>query len=214
MLNLNQIEKYFEKKITRLNSKGIVVEYLQYEILDSLFKQKGSEYLSFIGGTAIRIIYDSQRFSEDLDFDNFGLTYNKFKEIMVKVLTELELKGFSVEKRFLSKNRNYHCYIKFKDILQGFGIAKDKKEKIFLSIDVEKKEKIVNPKLTTINKFGVYRKILVNPPDVLLAQKLLAVFFRKREKGRDFYDVSFLSAKTRPNYPYIEGVTGLKKVYW
>ena len=192
MLNLNQIEEYFEKNLTRINPKGVIIEYLQYEVLDSLFKQRGSENLSFIGGTAIRIIHNSQRFSEDLDFDNFGLNYNEFKEIMARALKELELKGFSVEERFLSKDKNYHCYIKFKDILQSFDIAKDKKEKIFLSIDVEKKEKI-------------------GQSEVLLSQKLLAILFRKREKGRDFYDTSFLSAKTKPDYEYIEKITGLDK---
>ncbi|OGC10495.1 hypothetical protein A3J90_01225 [candidate division WOR-1 bacterium RIFOXYC2_FULL_37_10] len=211
MLNLNQIEEYFEKNLTRINPKGVIIEYLQYEVLDSLFKQRGSENLSFIGGTAIRIIHNSQRFSEDLDFDNFGLNYNEFKEIMARALKELELKGFSVEERFLSKDKNYHCYIKFKDILQSFDIAKDKKEKIFLSIDVEKKEKIGQSELKIINKFGVFRKIPVNLPQVLLSQKLLAILFRKREKGRDFYDTSFLSAKTKPDYEYIEKITGLDK---
>src|SRR3989339_159849 len=124
MLNLIQIEEYFDKRLAKLNPKGVIVEYLQYETLDSLFKQKGSENLGFIGGTAIRIVHDSQRFSEDLDFDNFGLNYHEFKEIIKKAIKELELKGFSVDERFLSKGKNYHCYIKFKDILQSFGVSK------------------------------------------------------------------------------------------
>ena len=52
----------------------MLVEYLQYELLDSLFKNKAVAALSFIGGTSIRILHDSPRFSEDLDFDNFGLS--------------------------------------------------------------------------------------------------------------------------------------------
>jgi len=44
-------------------------EYLQHLILYHLYQQKGSHELFFKGGTALRIIHRSPRFSEDLDFD-------------------------------------------------------------------------------------------------------------------------------------------------
>lgn len=75
MLTFEQICEYFPKELVKINPKGVLVEYLQYELLDSIFKQANSEKLSFIGGTAIRFIYDSKRFSEDIDFDNFGHLY-------------------------------------------------------------------------------------------------------------------------------------------
>jgi len=65
--------------------------------------------------------------------------------------------------------------------------------------------------VTLINKFGVFRKINVNPPPILLSQKLLAILFRTRAKGRDFYDVSFLSGKTKPDYSYIKKITDLSE---
>src|SRR3989339_597862 len=98
MLDLAQIREYFQAPM-KLSPKLILTEYLQYEFLDSLFKQAGSEKLSFIGGTAIRIVHDSMRFSEDLDFDNFGLTYNRFKALIIKSLAEMKIKGFEIESR-------------------------------------------------------------------------------------------------------------------
>ena len=43
------------------------------------------------------------------------------------------------------------------------------------------------------------------PADILLSQKIFAVFNRPRNKGRDFYDIVFLlGKKIKPNYKYLE----------
>jgi predicted nucleotidyltransferase component of viral defense system len=211
MLNLNQIKEYFDPSTFGRSQKGMLVEYLQYELLDSLFKQAGAEKLSFIGGTAIRIIHNSQRFSEDLDFDNFGLSYVSFKNLLGKALAEMRLKGFDLEAKFLHKGDNYHLYVKFPRLLFSLGLSGHGEEKIFVAVDAQKKKPIFLTEIGLLNKFGVFRNIVVNPPSVLLAQKLLAVLCRPRAKGRDFYDVSFLSGKAKPDFTFIEKTTGLNK---
>jgi len=209
MLTFDQIKEYFSPGLARINPKGMVVEYLQYELLDSLYKQAGSEKMSFIGGTAIRIIYNSQRFSEDLDFDKFGMDYNAFKDLLGKACREMELKGFELEYRFLKKGEVFHVYIKFPALLAIYGLKAHHLEKIFIAVDAEKKKEISAPEIKTLNRFGIFRSIKVNTPAVILSQKLMAILFRKRERGRDFYDVSFLSGLTRPDYSYIRAATGL-----
>jgi predicted nucleotidyltransferase component of viral defense system len=212
MLEFNQIKEYFGTELAPNNDKAILVEYLQYEFLDSLFKDPAAKNLSFIGGTAIRIIHSSQRFSEDLDFDNFGLSFFSFEKLVKKALTEINLKGLKTETRLLNKDNNFHAYIKFPDLLHELGISGHKEAKIFLSVDLQKKAKIFEPEVMALNKFGVFRKILVNPANILLAQKLITILERKREKGRDFYDVSFLNGRTKPDYNYIQRLTGLNKL--
>lgn len=204
MLSFEQIGEYFPKELTKLNPKGILVEYLQYELLDSIFKQINSEKLSFIGGTAIRIIYDSHRFSEDLDFDNFGLGLGAFKIVLNKACAELRLKGIDLEYDFVARMPHYHCYIKFPQLPYKLGLSGHQGEKILVSVDAEAKEKFKDPEIKLLNKFGIYRNLPVNSPDILLAQKLLAILQRKREKGRDFYDASFLWGLTEPNLNYIK----------
>ena len=49
----------------RLN---VLREYLQACILRSLHESEGFVQLSFVGGTALRFLYNLPRFSEDLDF--------------------------------------------------------------------------------------------------------------------------------------------------
>jgi predicted nucleotidyltransferase component of viral defense system len=199
MLTFEQVKEYFTPDLAQLNPKGMLVEYLQYECLDSIFKQKGAEKLSFIGGTAIRLIYNSQRFSEDLDFDNFGLDPAGLKRLFGRVCKEISVKGFEVEYRFIGKGKNFHCYLKFPAVLRQYGLPAHHQEKILVSIDAEHKTRFIKPEVRSINKFGIFCNIMVNPVSVLLAQKLLAILLRKREKGRDFYDVSFLGGLAKPD---------------
>ena len=49
------------------------------------------------------------------------------------------------------------------------------------------------------------------PASVLLAQKMMTVLERKREKGRDLFDVSYLSGLAKPDFNYIEKCNGTDK---
>jgi predicted nucleotidyltransferase component of viral defense system len=64
-------------------------EYLQYKILATIFSHPLAQKLCFIGGTCLRIGYHSQRFSEDIDFDNRGLTPIEFETLTELVRKEL-----------------------------------------------------------------------------------------------------------------------------
>lgn len=209
MLTFTQLKKYYSA-IKNAPPKSILVEYLQYEILDSIYKQKKSAQLSFIGGTAIRIIHGGNRFSEDLDFDNFGLSFEEFQELMDNVINDMRLKGFTMETRLVEKGA-HHCYIKFPHILKAANFNSAVDEKILVRIDTVEKEKIFEPEIYTLNKFDVYRNILVSPIDIVLSQKLMTILGRKREKGRDFYDANYLYGKTHPDFSYIEKTLGISK---
>ncbi len=210
MLTVAQISGYFPLPLRQRNPRGMLVEYLQHELLDSLYKNEAARRLSFIGGTAIRILHDSPRFSEDLDFDNFGLTFSQFEELLKTVCRDMEYKGFLIEFRFVEKSA-WRCYIRFPKILHEAGLSPDAERKILIRIDSETKEKLYDPKKVFLNRFSVYRQILSAPAEILLAQKLLAVLYRKPEKGRDIFDVSFLTGLAVADFDYIERTVGLER---
>jgi len=162
MLTLEQIKGHFPEQVSKINPRGILVEYLQYELLDSLFKLKEASSLSFIGGTAIRMLKQSPRFSEDLDFDNFSLTFGQFEEALQKTCRDMEVKGFLVEYRTVEKGA-YHCYLRFPEILYETGISPDTGQKILIRIDAEHKERLYEPQRYLLNKFTIYRQILTAP---------------------------------------------------
>ncbi|MFA5431299.1 MAG: nucleotidyl transferase AbiEii/AbiGii toxin family protein [Candidatus Paceibacterota bacterium] len=207
MLTLSELKKYYSENIYQNHLKGVLVEYVQYELLDSIFKFEQSSKISFMGGTAIRIVYGSSRFSEDLDFDNFGLSFAEFEDLLKLVIKDMRLKGFEIEFRFVEKGA-FHCYIKFPKILIQNGLTSHENEKILVRIDTVKKEKLFDPIPFFINKFDIYKKILVNPSNIVLSQKLIAATNRKVAKGRDFYDISYLYGFTVPDFEYIEKYLG------
>jgi predicted nucleotidyltransferase component of viral defense system len=201
MLSINEIKKYYPANLSGFD-RGILREYLQYKILDIIFKQEISSKLVFLGGTAIKICYGSSRFSEDLDFDNFGLTPDEFVEVSETIKTELELEGYVVEIRNVFKGA-FHCYVKIPKILQFNDLAVDIDEKILIQIDTVPHDFAYTPKNYLLQKFEVFRNIKITPPDVLLSMKVAAIFGRKRMKGRDFYDLVFLLGQGDFNYDYL-----------
>ena len=61
-----------------------------------------------------------------------------------------------------------------------------------------------------LNKFDVFTEIRVTPEDLLLSQKIYTAINRKRAKGRDFYDITFLFSKTKPDYGFIKQKMGIE----
>ncbi|MBI2552457.1 nucleotidyl transferase AbiEii/AbiGii toxin family protein [Candidatus Uhrbacteria bacterium] len=208
MFTFTQLKDHYTKNEEFISPRRVLVEYLQYELLDSLYKQKGSEQLSFMGGTSIRICYQGNRFSEDLDFDNFGLSFSAFQAMLNQVIDDMRRKGLTVEFRFLEKGA-YHCYIKFPHLLHEHKISDHASEKILIKMESMAQKKVFTPRAHTINKFDLFYDLLVNPEDILLAQKLITILQRKRTKGRDFYDVSFLYGITQPSEDYVKAAMGL-----
>lgn len=203
MLELQQILSYYPAN-QQQNKEHILREYLQYKILKSIFSSTWAEKLRFIGGTSLRIVYGNARFSEDLDFDNDGsLTFKDFNLLSEKVKKDLELQGLIVRIRTLKKWA-FHCNISIPELLYNNQLAPMKTQTILIQIDTVAQGYSYSPTPHFLNKFDVQTTILTTHPELLLAQKLVTAFERKRTKGRDFFDIVFLLGKTqKPDYDYL-----------
>lgn len=207
MISISQLEQYYPASMHGFK-KNILREYLQYKILEVTFNSRLAGKLSFLGGTALRIIYDNRRFSEDLDFDNFKLSENDFLLLTKEIQTGLKMEGYDVEIRNVLKGA-FRCYIKLSNILFENYISDLKQEKIMIQVDTEPQNFDYEPEKKFLNKFDVFTQIYVTPLDILLSQKIYALLNRKRAKGRDYFDVTFLLQKTKPNYDYLSQKMGL-----
>lgn len=202
MLSLQEIEKQYPENL-RPFKRFIMREYLQYKILEIIFESSFADKLCFLGGTCLRLVHNQQRFSEDLDFDNFNLTDAEFEEIAVLITKELTKEGYQIEFKTVFKGA-YHCYLKFPKLLFDEGLSGYQEEKILIQLDTEPQQFDFTPEKYILNKFDVFTSINITPIDILLAQKFYAVINRKRNKGRDFYDIVFLLGKgVLPNYEYL-----------
>ena len=211
MLDLKQIEKFYSENV-RVFKRNILREYLQYKILEIIFDSKEGSKISFMGGTAIRVIHSSGRFSEDLDFDNRGISKENFLELAEKVKKSLELEGYKVELRN-STDGVFRSYIKIKEVLYKYGLSQHPAEKLTIQLDMEPQDFEYNPDKKIINKFDIFIRSNIVPPDILLAQKITAIFTRPRAMGRDFYDTVFLLGQTKPNISYLKDKLGIDD-YW
>jgi predicted nucleotidyltransferase component of viral defense system len=207
MLSINEIEKYYPAS-QKVFKKNILREYLQYKILQIIFSRETAKDLSFMGGTSLRIVYGTLRFSEDLDFDNSGLKIDEFESLTQFVKKELELEGYSVEIRNIFKGA-YRCYVKIPKILFDNKLSGFEEEKILIQLDTEAQGFKYKSETFLLNKFDIFSRIFVTPKDILLSQKLWAILNRKVLKGRDFYDSSFLFGITKPNYQYLKFKAGI-----
>ena len=207
MISINQIEQFYPENL-RGFKRNIMREYLQYKILEIIFNSRFAPKLSFVGGTALRIVHENTRFSEYLDFDNFKLSKSDFDLLTKEIQRGLLMEGFNVEIRNVMK-KAFRCYVRLSQVLFDNALSDLKQEKILIQVDTEPHDFKYSPDKVFLNKFDVFTQIFVTPPDILLAQKIYALLNRKRAKGRDFYDVIFLMRKTKPNYDYLKQKTGL-----
>ena len=188
---------------SRLEYERALKEILQELALIGLWRAKFFEHAAFYGGTALRILYGLDRFSEDLDFtlltpsSEFSLEpYNK------AIQAELSSFGFTVEVDTKSKvwaTPIRSAFIKTRALgeLLRIGVPKslmkgfhpETQLKIKLEVDTD-----------PASAYGLETRFLTRPFAVgiravtlesIFAGKMHALLYREwkgRVKGRDWYD--------------------------
>lgn len=207
MLSFDEIKKHYSDRELLL-PQLVLKEYLQHRILEIIFSSQYGDDLVFMGETAIRLVYGNDRFSEDLDLDNQTMTEDDFAAMTVHIQKKLEQEGLLVEFRNTYKDV-YHCYIKFPRILFDNKLSPLKDEKIMIRLDSFTTDMDYAVKSHVISKADIFSEIRVYGEDLLLSQKIDALFNRKRSKGRDLYDVVYLFSLTEPNYTYLNEKIGV-----
>lgn len=207
MLLFKEIKKHYSDKEKQL-PQLVLKEYLQYKILDIIFSSRYGKNMVFMGGTAIRIAYGGDRFSEDLDLDNLNLSEKDFNELTKHIKAELEKDGLKVEFRNIFRGV-YHCYLKFPKILFANGLSPLKDEKIMIRLDSFKTESVNKANVRIIAKADIFTELRIYSKELILAQKIEALFNRKRSKGRDIYDIVYLFSLTEPDYRHLSRVLNI-----
>ncbi len=186
---------------TREEKYNVAREYLQILVLKILSDAQAFQGMAFVGGTALRIIYQLRRYSADLDFSTTSSSSKKynFTQITKAIQHELTLQNIAVE---LKKKTGIvdSCMIHFTSVLQeaGIAVAPDRKLSVKLEVDTNPPKGAVIIE-SVINADFIFPIRHYDIPS-LMAGKLHAVMFRRFNKGRDFYDLLwYLSRKTQPN---------------
>ncbi|MDR2285375.1 MAG: nucleotidyl transferase AbiEii/AbiGii toxin family protein [Sphingobacterium sp.] len=188
-------------------------EIMQEVALAGLSRTDFFERAAFYGGTALRIFYGLDRFSEDLDFSlleadldfslepYFEAIVTEFESIGMKVsIREKEKKEVSnIDSAFLKSETEWRELV-LEDFVKQTGIKSTNKG-MRIKIEVDRKPPVgFNTELKLLTRpFSFYVKCFDKPS--LFAEKMHALLFRKwknRVKGRDWYDLEWYIKKGIP----------------
>lgn len=206
------LAKYEPKSVD--DSVRALREIIQEVALLGLWRAKFFEHAAFYGGTALRILYGLDRFSEDLDFSllapspDFNLaryTASLEEELLAfgfNVRVEMVDKAVesAVQSAFLKANtRNELLVIEAGEELAG-RVAAGQVLKVKIEVDTDPP-----PGFSTSTRYLLqpipFAVRSYSLPD-LFAGKMHAILFRKwknRVKGRDWYDLVWYAA----NHPQL-----------
>ncbi len=186
MITKKQIEDL--SKHFQIDEFTIMREYLQILFLTYLYGEKEADKIFFKGGTAIRLLFGSTRFSEDLDFSVLDTRASILKLVKrLEKLMQKELEHLKLILLYRGKNGlRFRLKYENTDFKYPFVIRLD----FNFTKSVGKKE--LSPLLT---KFPISVFPLINhlSGTEILAEKLCAIL--TRSKGRDLYDTWFLLEK-------------------
>lgn len=179
-----------------IKKRGILREYLQVIILNSIYRHKSGKNLYFTGGTALRYFYNMPRFSEDLDFDLVGLKFEEFKGILEYVKKGLEKEGFSPLVISEKRGKLYISEFYFKDLMKLYNITDKRGLDIMVKIEAYKPSWDLYSESSVLSMYGYNFSSVLLDKGLLFAEKLCALLNRRR--GRDIYDTLFMLKKKFP----------------
>lgn len=215
--NIKTILNRYEK--SKIGEQTKVREVLQQTALLGLERNGFFEKAAFYGGTALRILYGLDRFSEDLDFTlltpNENFDFAPFLEGMKRELSSF---GFNMDVTKKVKNVEtsvVSAFMKMNTIELLLAIGEESKgknlnhnEKIQIKLEVD-----INPPAHSrfenhlvLNPVTFY--VLTLHKSDLFAGKMSAILFRAwkgRVKGRDWYDlIWYIQNKVPLSLQYLE----------
>lgn len=203
MLKSYQVDNIYDRK-------NAMKEIMQEIVLCGLSRAGFFKEAAFYGGTALRIFYGLDRFSEDLDFslEQINLDFDlcsyfpvlekevKAFGLNVEIQEKQKTKDSNIRSAFLKGNTKEHLLLFYADERLVGSVAKNEVVKIKFEVDT-------NPPAfaTYEHKYRLlpvpYEIRLYDMPS-LFAGKIHAVICRgwqSRIKGRDLYDYIFYLSK-------------------
>lgn len=183
MIAQDQIRQFATRYQT--SELNVQREYLQHLFLSYFYQLPQASDIYFKGGTALRIVYQSARFSEDLDFSVSKEDVHGIEDCLLEVLGKIEKENIQVTLREAKTTTG--GYLATIDFLL-FG------QTIPIQIEFSFRKKDNKGEVVTITSdFSAPYTAVVLVEKQLVSEKMQALLSRK--KPRDFYDLYFILRK-------------------
>jgi predicted nucleotidyltransferase component of viral defense system len=171
------------QQTTELN---IAREYAQHLFLSGFYQQRGTHQVMFKGGTALRIVYNSPRFSEDLDFSGFGVSVKEIEDWVAAASGGIEQSGIAISIEESKKTSG--GYLGILDLkFSGYQV------RVLFEISLRYRNGLKGRGVLVASDFVPAYTITLLPEETLVEEKLAALL--DRGKPRDFFDCYFMLRK-------------------
>jgi len=207
-------------------ARNFAREYLQAQILSSLQRIGAMIPLAFHGGTALRFLYSTHRYSEELDFALEGDpgSYD-FSAYLRAIQADLEAQNYTLGLKINVQKAVQYAFIRFPGLLYELRLSPHQDEVLAVKLEIDTRPPAGARLATTIVRHHTILNIQHHDQASLLAGKLHAILHRPYLKGRDVYDLLwYLSDPSWPppnlemlnNAPLQTGWSGefLSQVTW
>jgi len=185
---------------TPAHGRNVAREYLQARILGGLQRAGAMIPLAFHGGTALRFLYASPRYSEDLDFalEQAKSQYD-FRAYLQAIRIELAAEGYAVELKVNDRKVVHSAFVRFAGLLYELGLSPHRDQVLSVKLEVDTNPPAGAVLTTTVIRRHVTLQLQHHNRASLLAGKLHAILQRSYLKGRDVYDLLWYLSD--PNWP-------------
>ena len=175
---------------TPADARNIAREYFQARILGTLQRAGAMIALAFHGGTALRFLFASARYSEDLDFalERASAHYD-LRVYLQAIRAEMAAEGYTVELKVNDRKTVHTAFVRFVGLLHELGLSPHPNEVLSVMVEVDSNPPAGALLATTVVRRHVTLQLQHHDRASLLAGKLHAIIQRPYLKGRDLYDL-------------------------
>lgn len=175
---------------TPLHARNQVREYLQARILGMLQRAGAMIPLAFHGGTALRFLYASSRYSEDLDFalEQHRERYD-FRAYLKALQSGFVAEGYAVSTKVSDQRTVHNAFIRFSGLLYELALSPHRDEVLAVKLEVDTNPPAGATLATTVVRRHAILQLQHHDRASLFAGKLHAILQRPYTKGRDLYDL-------------------------
>jgi len=195
MISAQLIQKISQQQL--IDESTILREYFQLVFLKYFYQHSPDAY--FKGGTAIRLLFNSFRYSEDLDFT--CLKHIDYVNLISQIVPKIEAETATIIKFIKEKNVD-EAGERFRIVFQPSEIIR---QPLGIKLDFSYREIPLDPQTSVLaTTYPIAPPPLVRhySQTEILSEKIRAMF--TRNKARDLFDLWFLlKQKTPINWDFV-----------
>ena len=178
----------------RISNDKIIREEWEIKVLEKISQSAIGAKVMFKGGTALRLAYNSPRFSDDLDFSPLTkITFSDYKTVIKSIEKAFpEIKISDLQDKYFT----YLSEFKITDPLLTQNLT--------IKVELSKRKSKYKSSLRLLNSPTSNLQLLIEVEEIeeILKDKMNAI--KERKLPRDLFDIWFLCQKLRLPMPDIK----------